>query len=185
MNDTRYIREQNKTSMKSNKRKSFLFKWGGVKDQHYLKIKNIIPYVTLDFQFFAISCQVGRVFASCREDFVEKQKQLHLQVFTNLSNCFLEHGYFLCFREPNLAATLAWQPTAGHSLSFYYYCCFRTLSWGLLVGPVAESCGRIWLPRPVPYEHLIVTRDILCLIYVSFVTYSNLHVKVYYMSLKD
>ena len=50
-------------------------------------------------------------------------------------------------REPNLAATLASQPAASHSLSFYNYYCFMTLRWGLLMGPAAESCGGIWLPR--------------------------------------
>ena len=50
-------------------------------------------------------------------------------------------------REPNSAAALASQPAAGHSLSFYYYYCFMTLGWGFLVGPAAESCSRIWLPR--------------------------------------
>ena len=50
-------------------------------------------------------------------------------------------------REPNSATALASQPAAGHSLSFYYCYCFMTLGWGLLVGPAAESCSRIWLPR--------------------------------------
>ena len=50
-------------------------------------------------------------------------------------------------REPNSAAALASQPAAGHSLSFIYGYCFMTLGWGLLVGPAAESCSRIWLPR--------------------------------------
>ena len=50
-------------------------------------------------------------------------------------------------REPNSAAALASQPAAGHSLSFYYCYCFMTLGCGLLVGPAAESCSRIWLPR--------------------------------------
>ena len=50
-------------------------------------------------------------------------------------------------REPNSAAALASQPATGHSISFYYYCCFMTLGWVLLVGPAAESCSQIWLPR--------------------------------------
>ena len=37
--------------------------------------------------------------------------------------------------------------TASHSLSFYYCFSFMTLGWGLSVGPVAESCSQIWLPR--------------------------------------
>ena len=49
--------------------------------------------------------------------------------------------------EPNSAAALASQPAAGHNLNLYYYYCFMTLGWGLLVGPAAESCSRIWLPR--------------------------------------
>ena len=50
-------------------------------------------------------------------------------------------------REPNSGTALASGPAAGHSLSFYYCYCFMTLSWGLLVGPAAESCSQIWLPR--------------------------------------
>ena len=56
-------------------------------------------------------------------------------------------------REPNLATALASQPAAVHSLSLFYYYCFMTLGWGLLVGPAAESCGRIWLPCLIIYTH--------------------------------
>ena len=69
----------------------------------------------------------------------------HLQctaIFYNLLEKSLHKG-----REPISAAALASQPAAGHSLSFYYYYCFMTLGWGLLVEPAAESCSRIWLPR--------------------------------------
>ena len=50
-------------------------------------------------------------------------------------------------QEPNSAPALASQPAAGHSLSFYYFYCFTTLGWVLLVGLATESCSWIWLPR--------------------------------------
>ena len=49
-------------------------------------------------------------------------------------------------RELHSVATLALQPTAGHSLSFIITIVIMTLGWGLFVGPAAESCGRIRLP---------------------------------------
>ena len=49
-------------------------------------------------------------------------------------------------REPISAAALASQPAAGHNLCFIISIVFMTLAWGLLVGPAAESCSRIWLP---------------------------------------
>ena len=48
-------------------------------------------------------------------------------------------------RELNLAATLASQPKAGHSLNFIINTVIMTLGWGLFVGLAAESCARILL----------------------------------------
>ena len=31
-------------------------------------------------------------------------------------------------------------------LKLYHFYCYKTLGWGLFVGLVTESCGRIWLP---------------------------------------
>ena len=59
----------------------------------------------------------------------------------------LDWSAFVKGREPNTAAALASQPAAGHSLSLFYYYHFMTLGWGLLVGPAAEKCSQIWLPR--------------------------------------
>ena len=64
--------------------------------------------------------------------------------FKIIGHTLVIYVYENCIRDGvlNLAATLASQPAAGHSLSFIITIVIMTLGWGLFVGLAVESYGR-------------------------------------------